>query len=479
MQAATLGGILLISSIVLFVLALFSFFRRRIAGALSFTFLLLAMDIHLVGYAFELMSQTKIEMVSWLRFEYIGIAFFPFLILLFASQYIDEKKIANGWVRTMIFAMNFVTFLLVVTNDQHYLYYQSMDVVESYGMQVLLLSRGIWGNMQHLIGVLTLVYAIIGMAKKVNRSVGTYKTRARCMSIGMMIPLFVYLIYAAGIGPIAIDLAPFSYVLMSVLIGIGLFQFDILLMTPVTYQMIFESIDEGVLVVDRNGLIIRANDSVKRFFSSLMTAKGGSEIASVKELMSFDFEAGQSQIEVGSRIFDAKRIQTDNERGTIYVFKDVTIAEISKRKLEIMATVDPLTEIQNRRVFMEKLENAPSGVFSILDLDYFKEINDRQGHQEGDRILRIFAQSLREYYSFQQVCRYGGEEFAIFYPNETLKVAHQSLEEFRLFCMEKKMGVTFSAGMAEYLSSGINPAILKADQKLYRAKEAGRNRIQV
>ncbi len=479
MQAATLGGILLISAIVLFVLALFSFFRRRIAGAWSFALLLLAMVIHSVGYAFELMSQTKVEMVNWLRFEYIGIAFFPFLVFLFASQYSDERKIANRWVRTMIFTMNFITFLLVVTNGQHYLYYQSMDVVESYGMQVLSLPRGIWGNMQHLILIAVLVYAIVEMVKKLRNSEGVYKTRSRCMVIGMMVPLFIYSIYVIGMGPSAIDIMPFSYVLMSVLIGIGLFRFDILLMTPITYQMIFESIDEGVLVVDRNGLIIRVNDAAKGYFSSLMALKDGSEISAVTELMDFDFEEGQSQIEVGSKIFDTKRIQADNGRGMIYVFKDVTRAETNKRKLEIMATIDPLTGIQNRRVFMEKLEDAPAGVFAILDLDHFKEINDQKGHQEGDRILRVFAQNMRDHYSFQQVCRYGGEEFAIFYPKETLETAHQSLEEFRRFCIEEKIGVVFSAGMAEYQSGQINLAILKADQKLYRAKEAGRNRIQI
>jgi len=479
MQAVTLGGILLISSIALLVLALFSLFRRRMTGAWSFSLLLMAMVIHSVFYAFELMSQSKAEMIFWLRLEYIGISFFPILVLFFARQYIDEKKIANRWTLALVFFLNLITFFLVTTSDRQHLYYQSIEVIESYGLQVLYLPRAFWGNMQHVVLLVTLIYAVTGVFGRMKNSHGPYRSRAHYMMLGMLVPVVVYTIYALGRGPVGIDLMPFSYVLMSVLIGIGLFRYDLLYMTPVTYEMIIRSIDEGVIAIDNNGLVIRANDAARRQFPSLSDLKEGDRVNQIEELKSFDFNQPEYQFEVAGRILKSKRIQSENRRGMIYLFNDVTQAEQSKRELEIMATVDPLTGIQNRRIFMEKLENAPSGIFAILDLDHFKEINDKQGHLEGDRILKEFAQALRKYYSFQQVCRYGGEEFAIFFPKATLESAFESLEAFRKSCSEGNLGATFSAGMAEYESGVINPAILKADEKLYQAKAAGRNRIQI
>jgi len=479
MQAVTLGGILLISSIALLVLALFSLFRRRLTGAGSFSLLLFAMVIHTVFYAFELMSQTQAEMVFWLRLEYIGISFFPILVLFFARQYIDETKIANRWTLALVFFLNLITFLLVITSDSHHLYYQSIEVVESHGLKVLALPRAFWGNMQHVVLLISLVYATVGVYRRLWFSRGEYRARASYMMMGMMVPIMVYTVYAIGKGPVGIDLMPFCYGLMSILIGIGLFRFDLLFMTPVTYEMIIRSIDEGVIAIDNNGLVIRANDAARKQFPSLANLREGNRASQIQELEGFDFDLMECQFEVGERILKAKRIPSENRRGMIYLFNDVTEAERSKRELEIMATLDPLTGIQNRRIFMEKLESAPSGIFAILDLDHFKEINDRQGHLEGDRILMEFAQALRETYSFQQVCRYGGEEFAIFFPKTSLEDAFVSLEQFRKHCAEQRDGATFSAGMAEYESGVINPAILTADEKLYQAKAAGRNRIQI
>lgn len=479
MRAVTLSGILLVSAIALFVLALFSLYRRRMTGAWYFSLLLFAMVIHSVGYAFELMSPTKEVMLAWLRFEYFGIAFFPILILAFTREYIDERKVANRWTLALVFCLNLITFLLVMTNDSHHLFYRNVEVIEAYGLQVLYLPRSFWGNVQHLTLVAVMVYALWGVWKRARSTHAVYRLRAYYMALGMMIPLLIYSVYAIGKGPVGIDLMPYAYVLMSVLIGIGLFRFDLLYMTPVTYEMIIRSIDEGVLVIDNNGLIIQANDAAKVYFPSLAVLKGGDRAAQIGELKEFDFDVAESQFEVGDRVLKAKRILPENKRGMIYLFNDITEAERSKRELEIMATVDPLTGIQNRRVFMEKLEKAPSGVFAILDLDHFKEINDKQGHHEGDRILTVFAQALRDHYTFQQVCRYGGEEFAVFYPKMTMDEAYRSLEQLRVICIKKELGASFSAGMAEYETGMVSSAILEADKKLYGAKADGRNRIQI
>ncbi len=162
-----------------------------------------------------------------------------------------------------------------------------------------------------------------------------------------------------------------------------------------------------------------------------------------------------------------------------------------------MAITDPLTGLFNRR-YMEThlatlVEQAasrgkPISAF-ILDIDYFKAINDNYGHDAGDDVLREFALRIRKSIrNIDLACRYGGEEFVVVMPETDLAVASMVAERLRRriasepFAIEQgltSLNVTISVGIA-----GMNApnetaaAILKrADQALYRAKRDGRNRV--
>jgi diguanylate cyclase (GGDEF)-like protein len=119
------------------------------------------------------------------------------------------------------------------------------------------------------------------------------------------------------------------------------------------------------------------------------------------------------------------------------------------------------------------------GVVAILDIDYFKRINDTYGHLAGDKTLVAFSKSLKGYFKDYPVCRYGGEEFAIFAEGLTVDEFQRLLED----CQKKQVrdadlnGITFSAGISTYKAGYIEVAINTADEKLYKAKESGRNLV--
>ncbi len=165
----------------------------------------------------------------------------------------------------------------------------------------------------------------------------------------------------------------------------------------------------------------------------------------------------------------------------IYVVDDITESEQAKKQLEILATEDALTGLYNRRYFMEKVEaSTEEGIIVIIDLDHFKSINDTFGHIEGDRVLRDFGGELKRFFDHQTVCRYGGEEFAIFMKGVAMEEGLRLIETMR----EKTAGmnfssqVTFSAGMAECKDCKVSEALIHADRKLYEAKENGRNQTR-
>ncbi len=165
--------------------------------------------------------------------------------------------------------------------------------------------------------------------------------------------------------------------------------------------------------------------------------------------------------------------------------------------LQELAVRDSLTGLYNRRYMDETLEREVSRArregnplsLVMLDIDYFKRVNDTHGHQVGDEALRMLAGILLADIRAEDVaCRYGGEEFLILLPNMPLDTAIMRAQAWRgaVEGMSVSMGdfniaFTISLGVAAYPEHGKAPDDLTrcADQALYRAKHEGRNRVSV
>ena len=163
------------------------------------------------------------------------------------------------------------------------------------------------------------------------------------------------------------------------------------------------------------------------------------------------------------------------------------------RLVERQANTDGLTELPNRRHFEEALEGEISraerfgGSMALIlaDLDDFKQVNDRYGHQAGDDVLRTFADILRvTVREIDLPARYGGEEFAVLLPQTDLEGAHQLAERLRRALAARPMAtqpgglvaVTASFGVAAFPDAPTPAALFaSADEALYRAKRAGKN----
>ncbi|MCM1988295.1 histidine kinase N-terminal 7TM domain-containing protein [Oceanirhabdus seepicola] len=481
MNKSLLSILLIISSILLSNLALYGIRRKKIPGAFAFSILLIAMTFHSLGYSFELLSDSVEKMYFGIRIEYIGVSFFPFLIMLFAREYADERKFANRYMLCLLITVNIATLVFVNTNSYHFLFYSSVSLDSSLGFNALKLEKGIWYYVHIAVLCFSNLYSIIVFAVKSKKSKGDYRTKALFMLVGVTIPLVVFTVYILGFGPACIDLLPFSYIFMSLLIGVGLFRYDMLFLTPITHEMVFNAVDDAVLVTDRNGMLISFNHASKQFFPSLEGIRAGESIKLIRELFNYDFESYKDIYELDDRIYNFKLIEMKNNRGRLYVINDITESEQAKKQLEILATRDTLTGIYNRRHFMNQIEkDVTQGVFVIIDIDYFKNINDKFGHTEGDKVLRYFGYEFKTFFKEHMVCRYGGEEFAIFIQNDDLDKAFLKLEAFRerIVSNTTTLRFTFSAGMAAYETGRISNTIIEADKKLYEAKENGRNQIR-
>lgn len=154
---------------------------------------------------------------------------------------------------------------------------------------------------------------------------------------------------------------------------------------------------------------------------------------------------------------------------------------------------DPGTKLFNRRYILELLHKEVARAeryreslsIALVDIDYFKRVNDTYGHQAGDQILEQFSKRLRQWVrEMDFVGRYGGEEFLLIFPQTSAEKASRVLERIRwqmesipFQLDETNLQITFSGGVAEYHGEAIHEFLLRCDGCLYRAKDAGRNRI--
>ena len=168
------------------------------------------------------------------------------------------------------------------------------------------------------------------------------------------------------------------------------------------------------------------------------------------------------------------------------------------RELKHSAVTDALTGLPNRRYLYEiaprlmkiagRYEDQPLSIL-MLDIDYFKRFNDKYGHQTGDLVLKKVAQIIRLTLRKSDIpIRFGGEEFLVMMPHTDLKRAFVVAEKLRRKVAEtevvtpegERLHVTVSGGVAQYHKNmSLDELIKKADEALYKAKAAGRNRIEI
>ena len=178
---------------------------------------------------------------------------------------------------------------------------------------------------------------------------------------------------------------------------------------------------------------------------------------------------------------------------SLFAFTFAARTETQRMRLESLATRDPLTGTDNRRAMEQELllavesatRSGAAYAVVMLDLDFFKRINDEHGHEAGDRVLVAFADLVRRNTrKLDRLFRFGGEEFVLLLPGADPGALQRVTEQLRKRIATELVGpagpVTCSLGASALLPGEDWPAWLaRADAALYRAKQGGRNRVEI
>lgn len=182
----------------------------------------------------------------------------------------------------------------------------------------------------------------------------------------------------------------------------------------------------------------------------------------------------------------------NNERAVVWVACNITRRHLLEAQLQHLSETDELTGAYNRRKLLDalshslrlfKVHQAPSAVV-LMDIDYFKSINDGFGHLAGDEVLRGIARYTMAHIRDGDIfARFGGEEFALLLPNTSMQAAENIAERLRSsiagaeFLPDKELTVTVSMGLSviKPQDQSIESVLHRVDDALYVAKNQGRN----
>lgn len=502
------------SGVLTLFLCVYSFLKRKeIPGARTFIFYTAALVVYIFAVAFELASDSLEAIKMWTLVEYIGIGFAPPLGLLVVLNYIGKSMPRRAM--PFLFVIPVITLFLLATNDYHQLFYKSIYFRGD--APVVDVEIGQWYIVQGCFTFGNMLAAFIFLLRQWRSTNKAFRPQLATFIIGQLLPMIGAFLYLMGVTPYGMDPVPMVLCVTSALYIWAMVQSHLLTLVPIAKESIFESMKEGVIVIDSAERIVDINDSVVRMIPGLTLQMIGRPLGDVwraltgatlpasgddgvHQEMNWTVKGAEATYQVRS---SAVRGRAGDPVGRLLMLIDVTEQRRLQDKLTQQAYYDGLTKLLNRTRFIQRgrelLASArqfgQSVAVVLFDIDTFKRINDTYGHETGDRaILHVVDIVKRQLSPDALFARYGGEEFALALPGASsceaaalaeraraaLEAAPLSLEEggSESIAVTASFGVAGAADGGDSAAYSLDALLREADAALYRAKREGRNRVR-
>jgi diguanylate cyclase (GGDEF)-like protein len=483
--------------------------RSQLPYVKAIFLLSLAIDFYMYGYAGEINASTLESMIFWNHVQYIGIPFVSALWLTIALIYTEHFYPLKWWKLIYVFGIPALTFFFRMTNGWYHLYFTELYVVTIDGATILAREKGLWYYVQALHSIsMVMLSAFLYLTYFIkNRKQDT--KRVQYMLIASVIAVLGVLLNLLKNGDVTIDFMVLLLPMTVVVVLMGIFRHDFLEIKILARETVFENSTAGMLLMDPDHRVLDFNKAAEEFFlqKGMHIKVGKLETEDTDFLQTFYSEepvTWREESDQGVQFYEISSIHLPNaggHYGTLKTIRNVTEKQLLLDNLRLQATVDELSGLLNRRAFMslakasialfEKSEPSKNQIFLLMmDIDFFKRVNDTFGHIIGDRVIQEIGHLLKsKFRESDLVGRVGGEEFAVFMEVRTLEDALNRAEDFRkaVEAMAVQVGdlslrVTISIGISRGAGEApydISTLMSHADHALYASKENGRNRTTI
>ncbi|MEI7834362.1 MAG: histidine kinase N-terminal 7TM domain-containing protein [bacterium] len=501
-----------IAGICAIIIAVVAWQRRPAHGAIITALLMCAVIFWSFASLGEFAVHTVDAKLFWVKLEYPGIAFCSPLWLIVTMIYIGHEEMINRRNVILLLIIPTITVLLNWTNEYHHLSYSAATIDTFMDTPFLKLTYGPWSNF-FIVYSYGICIAVVSICLYTMLSYNPfYRKQFSVIFISAMVPLVFNVIYVLRAGPAPyLDLTPMAFTISGALMVWGMSRYHYWDMVPVAYNMIVESLSDGILVLDHRLRIISLNPAAEKYLGCSQHTAIGQFIPTIaptwEHLLSApadDSNEHNYNISYASPMritFDIRvimfRKQEFQSPGRLIVIRDDTERNMLKERLQELAFYDQLTGLPNRALFTDRLEQAlalgkrkkSATAAMFLDLDRFKEINDTLGHSVGDELLRQVGKRLEVgVRTSDTVARLGGDEFVIILSGvsslDDIDIAARRFlnafsEDFTLGEFVRKMTASIGISIAPFDGNTVEELMSHADEAMYRSKQQGGNTYQL
>jgi diguanylate cyclase (GGDEF)-like protein/PAS domain S-box-containing protein len=437
--------------------------------------------------------------------EFICFAAVPILWLATLLDYLGHRRLMTRRNLLLVSIVPALCTLLCWTNAAHGFVFSTSEIVVASGVPYLRLAFNwafwVFIGYAYLLASLGVLACLLTALS----SVTVYRRQAVLLLISGVAPLIVSALDFSYVILPAFSLTPMGFLFTGGAMVWGIYRHQLWDLTPVAYQVMFQTMRDGILVIDRQYRVVESNAAACAMLGVSPRALIGNSTDlvlqhlpgfSTMQLCERDMQlVSEAPGDDVNRAYDIcvtpLRREYGKPTGWLVVLRDISERKQLERQLYTLAYYDALTELPNRMLLHDRLEQAltrnrraHTGVGVIfLDLDGFKEINDSYGHSVGDDILRQTAQRLRQAVRGQDtVSRFGGDEFVLIFPDLDSRAAlgEMATRILAVFAdpflwQQHAFTVTPSLGLTLAPADGnsVEELLKNADIAMYRAKDSG------
>lgn len=485
--AATICSILLM---------LYAITQHAADKSLFLIFLSVCTFVYSFGYLLEITSPTIEAAFQSVRIQYMGLPFVLPISYLFVRDIYGKDRF-NSLKLFLIFITPILSVLAMQAYPLLKIYYANIEYIHNGAIAICRVHPGPLYHLYTAYCYLLFLLILKIVIQQLIKSGGSqYKRRqGRILLIAYLTPMLSSIPYIFSSDAMRYDLTPIANTLSMALLLYAMRYHNLISVVPLARAHVIESMEDAFIVCDKNFNFLDANAIAKRLFPILDALVPGDTIdgwEAFKGLTEFSVVIGGE-----TRFFKATQtnIQQDSTiSGMCFVLHDTTENEKLLKKLRVQAAFDPLMDIYNRGTFFELAQamfqdsasRNHSYALLMIDIDYFKHVNDSYGHPSGDFVLKTVSDTIKE--AFRQddlIGRYGGEEIVVLLEKISTERAFSAAEELRttiertpVVYHDHIIPITISIGIA-FSSAGtvhsLETMLSQADTAMYNAKDNGRN----